>query len=108
MKAEACEVAAFRLTELDGLDPVDVYLRDLGPGKGILTISCFSSAWSSWWGGMGNDTPIRKFLAQCSPDYLTGCLLRGDLFHERLTKKQRDYLYRICQAVISFAKGGPQ
>lgn len=63
------------------LDPVTVYLENMGPnggvdhvtGRGKIIIECYGKSWSSYWGGMGDRT-VAQFFCACSTDYLVGCL----------------------------------
>ena len=96
-------VEVLSLTGIEGLDPVDVYFHDKGPGAGSLTVTCYGTAWTAWWGGMGDKT-VREFVASAGDDYLMGCLTRADIFHSRLTKKQQDYLRRVVKAVQAALK----
>ena len=61
------------LTELDRLDPVALYLEDLGTGKGKVIITCYDSSWTAYWGSMGDRT-LAEFIKSCSNDYLIGKL----------------------------------
>lgn len=56
-----------------GLDPITVFLEDLEPRKGKITIECYGKSWSSYWGAMG-DRPIAQFFITCNNDYLIGNL----------------------------------
>lgn len=51
------------------LDPITVYLKDHGPGRGEITITCFGESWTNFWGAMGKET-IRQFFATAETDYL--------------------------------------
>ena len=53
-----------------GLDPITVIFRDLSPGKGDMTILCYGSAWTSYWGAMGEHRTIKQFVKECDEDYL--------------------------------------
>lgn len=63
------QVTKLVLTELEGLDPVGVFAEDCGTGKGRITIICYSKAWTSYWGGMGDRT-IREFFCSCDEHYI--------------------------------------
>lgn len=51
------------------LDPVTVYLNDIGPRQGKITIECYGQSWSAFWGGMGDRT-IAEFFCSCNEHYL--------------------------------------
>lgn len=55
------------------LDPVTVYLNDIGPRQGKITIECYGQSWSAYWGGMGERT-IAEFFCSCNAHYLAGKL----------------------------------
>lgn len=69
MKLEQSTVVRLRLTELERLDPVTVFLEDFEPRKGKITIECYGKSWSSYWGGMGDST-IAEFFVGCNDSYL--------------------------------------
>lgn len=68
MKTQTSRVEKLMVTELDGLDPVAVYLEDQGEGKGKITITCYGKAWTAYWGAMGCD--IREFILSADNGYL--------------------------------------
>lgn len=91
-------VRVLRLSELDRLDPVTVFLEDRGNGRGLLVISCYGKAWSAYWGAMGS--PLRQFVASVSPDYLLDRLDSSELTTlKQYRKTNADYLLRIVEAV---------
>jgi len=83
-----------------GLDPITVYLRDTGPGRGTITIACFGCAWTTGWGAMGTET-VAQFVATAHVDYLLGCFLNRQ--YPSLSKRARAdeevYLAKIIAAV---------
>lgn len=89
MKLETSTVLKLRLTELQNLDPLNVYLEDLGrracpiegnpdywTGQGQLTVRCYDQSWTAFWGGMGQQSLV-EFVASCNVHYLLNCLNRG-------------------------------
>lgn len=64
--------------------------------RGSVTITCFGSAWTCYFGAMSGKT-IREFFSECGADYLTskfGCsevLKRG--------KREEKYPRRVIEAV---------
>ena len=89
-------VTRIELTEVKNLDPIRVYIEDYEPGKGRITISCYTRAWVGYWGAMGA-TNIAGFFLQCDPQYLAGNMLCGvGLSHAKHNEK---YLVRIIEAV---------
>ena len=69
MKITSQIIHKLLLTEIPSLDPISVYLEDIAPGKGSITISCANESWSYQWNAMGNPN-ITSFIASCSLDYL--------------------------------------
>lgn len=97
MKIEKSQVEKLRLTEIPGLDPVDVLLEDFGEGRGKLTISCFDESWMSSWGSMGMSLP--RFIVFASTEYLVENLCRHrkyiadyDKDHKFILKTLKDLL----------------
>ena len=93
------------------LDPIAVYMNDIAPGRGELTVTCYGLAWTCYWGGMGEDRTVRQFVAGTGPDYIAGCLICGrDQFsaNQRTHKREVEYLTRIAEAVINAAKDAPE
>lgn len=74
MKIEKSLTQTLVLTELEGLDPVTVHLRDLAPGRGVLTIECYGKSWTGHWSAMGVDRKVAKFVTDAGPDYLIGSM----------------------------------
>ncbi len=73
MEIEQSTITKLKLTKLENLDPVTVYIDDIEPGKGKITIECYGKSWSTCWGGMSGQT-IAEFLASSGVDYVANCL----------------------------------
>lgn len=73
MKLETSQVTKLTLSEIEGLDPVHVYLEDVGPRHGRLTIVCWDEAWTTYWGGMG-DQSLAEFLVSVNVGYIANRL----------------------------------
>ncbi|WP_210498867.1 hypothetical protein [Vibrio crassostreae] len=43
-------------------DPITLFVNDIDKGKGSVTIKCYDSAWTAYWGGMGDRT-VLEYLA---------------------------------------------
>lgn len=96
MKLTATELTKLVITDPGShLDPIHVYLEDIGPGRGSLIVRCFDRAWYAYWGAMGTQkdgtpTTVRQFILSCDPYYVTNCLVRGN--NGRITSgTQRNY-----------------
>jgi hypothetical protein len=72
MKLEQSNVVRLRLTELERLDPVTVFLEHFGAKRGRITIECFGKSWSSFWPSMG--CSLEEFFIDCNDDYLASNL----------------------------------
>lgn len=79
-----------------GLDPIQVYWRNLGPGRGSVVITCWGSAWTCYWGGMG-EHGVRSFFASADVDYLVNKLGYAPTLKER--KRDLAYLEKIVRAI---------
>lgn len=79
-----------------GLDPIHVYWHDFEPSKGSVTITCYGSAWTAYFGAMGGDT-IRQFFARADVGYLVTKLGITPLLKQR--KTDHAYLGRIVSAI---------
>jgi len=80
-----------------GLDPVYVYLEDLGPSEGRVTLICYATAWTSWWGGIGKDRLIKDFFIDVGVDYLHSNFGRGNEY--KRDQRSLAYLRRVIQSV---------
>ncbi|MEL7340052.1 MAG: hypothetical protein AAGM67_06160 [Bacteroidota bacterium] len=69
MKIEQSTAIKLRITEIESLDPITVFLEDYVAGKGKIVIECYGKSWSSYWGAMGGRT-IAQFFCDCDEHYL--------------------------------------
>lgn len=81
---------------VSGLDEIDVYFLDVRPGAGHVTITCFGSAWTAYFGAMAGKT-IAQFVARVEVDYLVTKL--GITPQLKGRKCDNAYLARIVRAV---------
>ena len=95
MRTETERADVFTIYEVPSLVPITVVLQDLGAGNGRLIVECFGSAWSGYWGAMGNCT-IAKFLSDCSPEYIASRMHPNE---RRMKRSEESYLLRIVAAV---------
>lgn len=72
MKIEQSFVKTIKITDISEpeyrLDPVTIYLEDVRPGAGKITIEVFGKSWSSFWGSMGST--VSEFVCRCDSDYI--------------------------------------
>ena len=90
MKIMKTTVTKLRLTGLENLDPVSVFLEDFWVGAGQLTIECFGRSWSATWPAMG-ERSISEFVASASTEYIANSMFSGP-------RKEPDY-DRIAEAI---------
>lgn len=95
IEAVSTEVQALRIFNAPKLDPIFVVLHDMGAGSGRLVVECFGTAWSAYWGAMG-DRRLREFVTDCGTDYIVGRMTPMD---RRMSKREEAYLTRIVAAV---------
>lgn len=69
MKVESKECVVLKVSDIERLDPLTITLEDISKGAGRIIISCYTKAWNSYWGGMGDKT-IAEFFIRCDNHYL--------------------------------------
>lgn len=84
----------------NGIDPITVFWQDYEPGRGQITLYCYGSAWTSYWGGMGNKT-IKQFVADGDTSYVVNKLLPNERDWMKVggRKAMELYLFRIVANV---------
>ena len=71
MQIETTQVKKLRITDIEQLDPVTVYLEETGPHSGKVIMEVFGTAWSYHWGGIGESRGgIANFFCSCDNHYL--------------------------------------
>lgn len=96
MNIKPVQSESFSISDVPGLDLINVVLQDFEPGQGRLIVECYGCAWASYWGGMGDRT-IRRFVIECGAEYIATKLWPGD---RKRTKKAEKYLEKVVSAVI--------
>jgi len=89
LQIERSTVTKLVITGAPNLDPITVFLEDLGrrdcptesdpnyqTDQGKITINCWDKSWNAYWGGMGPRT-VAEFVADCDWSYILNCLDRG-------------------------------
>lgn len=64
VEVATAHVTALRLTGLDNLDPITVYLDNPEPGRGQITIRCWDTSWTAGWRGLSGRSVEEFFVAQ--------------------------------------------
>lgn len=80
------------------LDAITVFWENISDGKGSVVITCWGSAWTCYWGGMGTES-IQEFFRTRSTSYLAEKL--GNTQWLKQTKAHEKYLSRIIDAIKS-------
>ncbi|WP_314402367.1 hypothetical protein [Stenotrophomonas rhizophila] len=90
----------YRIEDAPGLDPVTVYVENYEPGKGRMVVTCYASAWTAFWGAMGDDTTLEQFVASCSPEYVADNMVWG----ADTKKSTRAHADKVAAAVVALFK----
>ena len=92
-------VTQLEIRDAKALDPIRVVMEDSSPGKGMVTISCYGQAWSTFWGAMGNNT-VADFVRKMDAGYIAGKLSGAPVAGGAKAQRVADaYLLRIVEAV---------
>jgi len=79
MIVEKSFIQKILISEVQGLDPITVYLEQLGERQGKITVEYASKSWSTFFSGCG-DSGIATFVSKLSSEYLI------DRFAPQITK----------------------
>lgn len=69
MKTDIKNTRTYKLDNLYRLDPITVYVENIEPGKGSITIKCYGEAWTAYWGAMSGGS-IEEFICRASNECL--------------------------------------
>lgn len=72
IKVERSTVTKLVITSATNLDPITVFLEDLAPCKGKITVSCWGKSWTAYWGGMWDGLSIAQFFCALNASYIIG------------------------------------
>ncbi|VVM55864.1 hypothetical protein PS684_00163 [Pseudomonas fluorescens] len=72
LKVESSTVTKLVITGAQNLDPVTVFLEDLAPKRGKITVSCWGKSWTAYWGGMRDGLNIGQFFCELNTSYIIG------------------------------------
>ncbi len=101
MKIKQVQVEAVKISDLESshaLDPIHVFWLNVTPGEGYVTIICYGTAWTAYFGGMSGRS-IQEFFRMADVGYLVNKL--GPV---KPTKKEEAYLKRVVEAVKESVK----
>ncbi|WP_100913571.1 hypothetical protein [Pseudoalteromonas spongiae] len=100
MEIEQSKVTKLKLTKVENLDPITVFIEDIEAGKGKITIECWGKSWSAYWGGMGGRNITEFWQSSSSVDYLANCLWdhanpKTELDFDQVTKNVREKVLEL-------------
>lgn len=72
LSIERSTVTKLVITGAQGLDPITVFLEDLAPRKGKITVSCWDKSWHAYWGGMWDGHTLAQFFCRLDEHYIIG------------------------------------
>ncbi|WP_166219766.1 hypothetical protein [Pseudomonas atagonensis] len=72
LKVERSTVTKLVITGAPSLDPITVFLEDLAPKRGKITVSCWGKSWTAYWGGMWDGHTIAQFFCELDTCYIIG------------------------------------
>ena len=109
----------YEITDVSGLDPIHVILREYEPGQGRIIIYCFGLTLSYYWGSMSKD--LKSFFIDASTGYICQKFInniKADISFEtyvwdhgndemietddvqvEISKKAKEYICHIIEAV---------
>lgn len=73
MEIEITTIEKVRLTNMEKLDPIDVFWDVTSPTSGKVTINCYGKSWTSFWPAVG-EKGIKAFFKRSSNCYIIGYL----------------------------------
>ena len=134
MNIKIKEVKQLKINDLEGLDPITVYMDEWEHEKpdrsiqyqGRVTIVCYDTILSYYWGAMGE--PLKDFLIDTNAEYLAGKFIQSSyssycpvatvgnytengVWREReadvnieMSENQKEYIIKVIKAVQSALK----
>ena len=72
LEVERSTVTKLVITGAQNIDPITVFLEDLAPHKGKITVSCLDKSWHAYWGGMWEGLSIGQFFCELNAAYIIG------------------------------------
>lgn len=72
LKVERSTVTKLVITSAQNLDPINVFLEDLAPYKGKITVSCWGKCWTAYCGDMWDGLNIGQFYCELKTSYIIG------------------------------------
>ena len=72
LKVERSTVTKLVIIGAQNLDPITVFLEELAPCKGKITVSCWGKSWTAYWGGIWDGLNIGQFFCELNTSYIIG------------------------------------
>jgi len=72
LQVERSTVTKLVITGAPSLDPITVFLEDLAPKRGKVTVSCWGKSWTAFWGCMWDGHTIAQFFCRLDEHYIIG------------------------------------
>ncbi|MCF5025133.1 hypothetical protein [Pseudomonas lurida] len=72
LQVERSTVTKLVITGAPNLEPITVFLEDLAPCKGKITVNCWGKSWTAYWGGMWEGLNIGQFFCELNTGYIIG------------------------------------
>lgn len=72
LQVERSTITRLVITGAPSLDPITVFLEDLAPCRGKITVSCWGKSWTACWGGMWDGLSIAQFFCKMNTGYIIG------------------------------------
>tara|TARA_R110001583_G_scaffold52147_14_gene162246 strand:+ start:5626 stop:6189 length:564 start_codon:yes stop_codon:yes gene_type:complete len=69
VKIEKKQVTKLRITGMEQLDPIDVFVDEITSTSGQITVNCFGQSWTSFWPSVG-ERGIVGFFKSANNDYI--------------------------------------
>ena len=71
-QVELSTVTKLVITGAPNLDQITVFLEDLSPFKGKITVNCWGKSWTAYWSSMWDGLNIRQFFCKLNTGYIIG------------------------------------
>jgi len=72
LQVERSTVTKLVITGATNLDPITVFLEDIAPKRGKITVNCWGKSWTAYWGGMWESLTIAQFFCELNTSYIIG------------------------------------
>lgn len=85
----------YRVPAQKGVDPIDIFIDWYGDSQSRVTVRCWDSAWTNYWGAHG-DEEVERFLVDSDACYL------ADKFRKTKSTRELKWLTEICESIQFF------